>query len=654
MRRLYMLMTLTAIVIGLKAQPVSRVDVPFIGAQVFIEPGQTAEQVDAWYKEMEDAGMTVCRIRMFQQYMQKDDGTWDFTLFDCAFDAAQRHHVKVYATLFPTTERTDIGGWKFPHDNAQQASFANFIRNAVTHYRNHPALKGWVLINEPGTDGKKIVSDVVDSAWKDWQKHHPDNLVGNDGFPNLTVPRHEQFLYEYTADYLRWIADEVKKYDTKHDIHVNPANVFGNIGEYDWQSWQKFLTSLGGSAHPTWHYCAFTRPQFTLAMTIESEILKSGAGSLPWFMTEIQGGNNTWSGVRCMCPTPQEIAQWLWTVIGTEGKGAIFWMLNPRSSGIEAGEWALLDFQNKPSERMKMASNVANCIKDNEKIFAKARQQMSSIDIVYSKESFWAEQLTSKKEDSLEVRRPLAIFKSVAACYQALAGCGIQAGICQLDNYDFSKKDYTGRTIILSNQISLPHYARQKLERFVSLGGNLIVEGLTAFFDEHLHNNNTIDFYWKQLFGGQVSEYICRDSAFTVYVDGHEIPAVWQQGIIAGDNKSFVSQSFGKGHVLWIPSCLVLQAWNSGNYALLSNLLVRSTPEVKDIRFDKYHDGVTLRVLKSGNDIITVCINKSKQKQILNIANLPNGLKPQLLFKLYSQTPFTLQAEDVQVVLWKN
>lgn len=303
---------------------------------------------------------------------------------------------------------------------------------------------------------------------------------------------------------------------------------------------------------------------------------------------------------------------------------------------------------------MKMASNVANCIKDNEKIFAKARQQMSSIDIVYSKESFWAEQLMSKKEDSLEARRPLAIFKSVAACYQALAGRGIQAGICQLDNYDFSKKDYTGRTIILSNQISLPNYARQKLERFVSLGGNLIVEGLTAFFNEHLHNNNTIDFYWKQLFGGQVSEYICRDSAFTVYVEGHEIPAVWQQGIIAGDNKSFVSQSFGKGHVLWIPSCLVLQAWNSGNYVLLSNLLVRSTPEVKDISFDKYHDGVTLRVLKSDNNIITVCINKSKQKQILNIANLPNGLKPQLLFKLYSQTPFTLQAEDVQVVLWKN
>lgn len=654
MRKLYILLLFTVFAVCLTAQPVSKNDLPFIGAQVFIEPGQTELQVDAWYKEMECAGMTVCRIRMFQQYMEKSDGTWDFTLFDRAFDAAQRHHVKVYATLFPTTKRTDIGGWKFPHDDAQQASFANFIRNAVTHYRNHPALKGWVLINEPGTDGLEIVSDVVESAWKDWQKSNPDNPIGNDGFPNLTVPRRQNFVYEYTANYLHWIADEVRKYDTKHDIHVNPANVFGNIAEYDWQSWQTFLTSLGGSAHPVWHYDSFTRPQFTLAMTIESEILKSGAGSLPWFMTEIQGGNNTWSGHRCICPTPQEIAQWLWTVIGTEGKGAIFWMLNPRSSGIEAGEWALLNFQNKPSKRMKTASCVANCIKDNSKLFSKARQQKSAIDIIYSKESFWAEQLMSNKEDVLEARRPMAIFKSVAACYQALAGRGIQAGIWQLDNYDFSKKDYTGHTIIIPNQIALPNSAQQKLERFVSLGGNLIVEGLTAFFDENLHNNNTIDFYWKRLFGGQVSEYICRDSAFTVCINGLQVPAGWQQGLLAGSNNSFVSQSFGKGHVLWIPSCLVLQAWNSGDYVPLSNLLAQSTPIAKGIAFDKYYDGITLRVLKSGDDIVTVCINKSKQAQTVNIVNMPDGLKPEVLYKLYSQTPFTLQPEDVQVILWKK
>ena len=45
----------------------------------------------------------------------------------------------------------------------------------------------------------------------------------------------------------------------------------------------------------------------------------SGAGDLPWFMTELQGGNNVYSGGEAMCPTPDEIMQWLWIVAGTEG-----------------------------------------------------------------------------------------------------------------------------------------------------------------------------------------------------------------------------------------------------------------------------------------------------------------------------------------------
>ena len=36
-------------------------------------------------------------------------------------------------------------------------------------------------------------------------------------------------------------------------------------------------------------------------------------------MTELQGGNNVYSGGVAMCPTPDEIMQWLWIVAGTEG-----------------------------------------------------------------------------------------------------------------------------------------------------------------------------------------------------------------------------------------------------------------------------------------------------------------------------------------------
>ena len=654
MRNVLLGVCLSVAVCCLQAQPVQKNDVPFVGAQVFVEPGQTAMQMDEWFSAMEQQRMTICRIRMFQQYMEHEDGSWDFSLFDKAFEAARRHHVRIYCTLFPTTDRTDIGGWKFPKDESQQESFARFIQALVSHYSQHESLKGWVIINEPGTGGDIPHTPFGNAAWERWQQKHPDRLIADDGFPILTAPRRQAFTYDFTAEYLNWIASEIRKYDTKHDIHVNPADVFGNIGDYDWHRWRTFLSSLGGSAHPSWHYYHFDRQQYATAMAIESEILKAGAGTMPWLRTEIQGGNNTWSGGRAMCPTKEEIAQWLWTVIGTEGKGGIFWMLNPRSSGIEAGEWALLDFQYKPSERMKMAGKVAECIQNNAKLFAEARQQMSGVDIVYSKESRWAEQLMSKRADRFVGREDGAVFKSIAACWQALAGRGIQAGIRQLDDYDFSQADYSGRTIILAHQIALPRGAQAKLEQFVSRGGTLIAEGLTGFFDENLHNTNTIDFFWRDLFGGEVSEYICHDDTFEVNIGEHCLKGYWQSGLIANSGKHCLKQNFGKGRVVWVPSCISLGAWVSKDYAALSDFLVEQIPADETVRLDGYYENVLMRTLQSGRNIITICINKSKHRQLLQLEHLTKGAKPQMLFSLSSNVQLSLQPEDVQVILWKH
>ena len=59
-------------------QSISVDDYPLIGAQVFIEPGQTEEETEGWFRTMRDNGMSVCRIRMFESYMRKPGG-WDFS-----------------------------------------------------------------------------------------------------------------------------------------------------------------------------------------------------------------------------------------------------------------------------------------------------------------------------------------------------------------------------------------------------------------------------------------------------------------------------------------------------------------------------------------------------------------------------------------------
>ena len=42
----------------------------YIGAQIFIEPGQTPEQIESWFRLLHENGMNVCRIRMFEVYMK--------------------------------------------------------------------------------------------------------------------------------------------------------------------------------------------------------------------------------------------------------------------------------------------------------------------------------------------------------------------------------------------------------------------------------------------------------------------------------------------------------------------------------------------------------------------------------------------------------
>lgn len=631
---------------------------PFVGAQVFIEPGQQSEEVEHWFRTLRDCHMEVCRIRMFEAYMKDAAGDWDFSLFDRAFDLAHRYGVRVYATLFPFTRKDDIGGWKFPADEVQKAAFARYIQALVSHYRNHPALAGWVILNEPGLDGKYPQTKFFADERKRWDEVHPLKDSNETGSPVLMTTRQWQFVNDLTSSFLHWIAQEIRKYDSMHDIHVNPANVFGNYGEYDFPRWRSFLTSLGGSAHPSWHFGYFRRQDYALAMLAQAEMLRSGAGHLPWFMTEIQGGNNVYSGIHPMCPTPAEILQWLWLIYGCEGKGGIFWMLNPRMSGIEAGEWALLDFQGRPSDRLKAARSVAEAVRHSEDDLRNARVIPSGIDILYTRESLWAETVLARRGDALVGRTPGAAIKSALACFRALTERGLNVGLKEVNEYDFSQANYTGRTIVLSHQVSLSSQHRTALEHFVSQGGTLLVEGLTAFLDEHLRltwgDNNP----WEALLGEKLSEFVAKTDTFPISVMGHSLPAHLWEGRMENEDNLWHVHSYGKGMVVWVPSNIALGAWTADNYRPLSDFLIHVLPQRQDaVRFTKYCRGVLLRTLQTGNGYMWICVSKSPRAETIELKQTV-GTLPVVVYASpgcrWSNGRLVMQPEGVLVLSWRN
>ena len=45
----------------------AQTEVPMLGGQVIIEPGQTDREIESWFRILDRNGMRVCRIRMFEE-----------------------------------------------------------------------------------------------------------------------------------------------------------------------------------------------------------------------------------------------------------------------------------------------------------------------------------------------------------------------------------------------------------------------------------------------------------------------------------------------------------------------------------------------------------------------------------------------------------
>ncbi|TSD64906.1 beta-galactosidase [Inquilinus sp. KBS0705] len=608
------------------------------GAEVFIEPGQTAEEIDTWFLRLKEAGMTVTRIRLFENYMRKPDGTWDYTLYDTAYKAAEKYGIKVYGNLFPATAFTDLGGLKFPRDEEHLNNIARYVQNLVSHFKTFSACYGWVPVNEPGV-GSFPQEQFATYKYKEWKAAHAQAEYNSGGYDRFDFADERFHLY-YNTWFLKWLTDEIHKHDPGSIIHVNNHAIFKNVSEYNFTEWRDFLTSLGGSAHASWHFGYFNRSQYALAVAANCEILRSGAGDIPWFMTELQGGNNTYSGFLSLCPTAEEIAQWLWLAIATESKGAIFWCFNPRSSGIEAGEWAMLNYHNQPSDRLLATTKVINSINQNSQFFEHAKEVESGINILYTRESMWVEKTLQMHGKSYEGRDEGGVMKSALAYFEALSEAGVQANFKEISEFDFTKADYKGQAIILAHQISIPSTYWPLLTAFVHNGGRLIVDGLTGYYDENAVCTMRLGFPLRDILGGDVLEYKAIDEIETLQIEDISLPAYQWKGILkettakvlATDNSlsAALSNSHGKGIVHWIPTLAGLGSRIQNDYSALNQLLVKALKYRGPFMFDTPQKGMLIKTLQYQQEVVTIIINKFNLTQEVKLVT-PKNARPIML-----------------------
>lgn len=627
-----------------------------LGAQVFIEPGQDRKRVAKWFGLLAEHGMTTSRIRLFEDHIKEGD-SWNYEIYDHAFDEAARQGIKLLVTFFPSDN--SVGGFKFPRDEKHLHEIADYIKNVVGHFKDHPAMDCWVLQNEPGVE-ERTKKGLAWSKYQTWLSEQEKSTTDWDFIS------WEMFFRDYTTWYLNWIADQVRLFDKKNLTHVNNHQLFSNLSQYDFSNWRPFLSTLGVSIHASWHLRFFKRRQYTMAISAHCDIIRQASLPNPFWVTELQGGNNIFSGYEPMSVYKNDIAQWVWTSIISGAERIIFWTLNPRGKGHETGEWGMITYQDEPTERLLISKEIAKVVADNQLIFNNSKPLKPVVTLLYSIESMITLEkvMSNEFDDDYKGRKQGAHILSVLAYYEVLLEMGIACEIIDINEYNWSESP-TDHIVIMANIVALASNSLKSIYNFVEHGNKLIMTGMSGFFDEHMQNVYQETSPFKGLTGADLKGFDFVGENSEIDVGGLKLPVHMLIGEIKNYSGKEISQvngkttgvrnKYGKGEVIWIPSLIGLGSWQNDN-GPLADFLHRelgSNFGKLPFLFDKHMPGVLMKTLESEKGYITMIVNNN-DKGVEIPFRLQTTKKPEFIFGIakYKGDNIMLNSGGTIIIKW--
>lgn len=365
------------------------------------------------------------------------------------------------------------------------------------------------------------------------------------------------------------------------------------------------------------------RKRYTVALSAQCDVVRSKAGSNPFWVTSLQGGSNLYTGTRCFSPSAGEIAQWLWTSVASGARGVFLQSVNSKKDGEGAGEMSLLNMQGGKTVRSEAVREVISTLDNYETLFSCARPSFSPVTMLYTRESLLAEN-TMHREDlscsDYEVRQKGGTMKDAIAIYQILMERGIRADFREISEYAWNE-DSKGKCIIFAGQLSVPTVYYPKIREFVKNGGKVIIEGLSFCYDERMNSVFSSDFPLKDVFGGYVEEYMCRPGNYKIRIDGKRMWVHLFDGILhneaSGESLRILRNKYGRGNVLWIPSVIGMGALREGHINRISKFFKKELdPIVREmpLTYKRRHPGICLQVMETEDEYITVLTSSKKHR----------------------------------------
>lgn len=671
-----------------------------VGAEIWVEPSQTEAELEGWVKRLADNGMRSARIFLMWNEIEVAPKVYDFHLYDALFRAAERYGVEVEATLFCTHSPVfyckryfySTQSHRLYYSEEVKAHSADFIRECVLRYRDSKALGVWWILNEArGFDAaapytqqytqrwlreKYTTIEKLNEAWitdfKSFEEVKYDPAwVSNRAF--VWNVAHRDWV-DISRDFLTHNFAEIKKvirlYDQKTPITSNPADFFGSLDKYDLTTLRGVFDIFGASMHAAWQLQMMPRDKYAYSTAGICEILRAHAPNNHFWVGEMQAGNNIFSGRQPICPTRNDLAQWVWSSIGTGARKVIYWSANYRRQSGEAGEWGVFGFKGEDTDRSLVTKEINDILADKGDFFKSSKPDLSSITLILSPET--QRMLRHIRTDYVGVQEtePNSQVYTTFHWFEALSERGYQPQMRYLSDYEWEKRG-EGDVVILANAYAVPKAVVSRMVEFVKRGGRVICEGLVGFYDDNAVCTSLNSFDLEPLVGGIYEDIRYRETPqyFNIEGVGRVLGHAWHPivrataptaRVIGSGNEGAVAllNKIGKGEVYWItPSVSMsqLKLGESCELATLADALIGDKLLEQPFRFAEFAEGALLRVLKSGDRYVTILTNNTTEPCSIKLLS-PKALSATTLFgtaKIAKSGKVTLGSRETLVLLWE-
>lgn len=570
-----------------------------VGTEFFLNRTETKETVEKHFKLMHDNGITLVRIFVIWDDIERTEGNWNLEGYDWIYDAAAKNGIKIGATLC----LEDPPGWMkkttFYHqranlDNADLRAHGEiYLQKVVGRYKNHPGAGAWFLMNEPtkyheDADTYKAFGRWLEKKYgtvaelnKHWFRpfnSFEDVKLDPDQFANYWMDEEmyldwKAFNVDNLIDTLMWIREKVLAIDAKHPVHFNVTSPTGDASGQDVWKEKKATDILGVSMHTAWAVPPST-PESAFGELYAYRLdLIAGASRAeprkPLWVTELQSGPTVYTGGFPLNATPQDLSRWMWDSYGAGANSVIFWLWQPRDIGTEAGEWGLVSLTGKPTVRLPAVKAVADALDKNPAV-ANQRPQQARVAILFDRDAAVVNDLDGKWQSrNLKSNRSEDVQDALKGCYLALLRAHIPAEYVDIDQLKYGE---VNKFAVLYAPVA---YAMDDatiagLKDYVKQGGTLWADGLTAWKDERGKIRPTVPGGLSELFGVEADDIYPVQAAnpYSVTPQNELGGELWRLPLELkgaevvmrdGDGNPFeVKHNFGKGQVYYFESAVTL------------------------------------------------------------------------------------------------